>query len=56
MTKTIEILTINLLRTINEMEESGWSPRIVVVQGPKALVTFEVQPTGYSLTEVLDAA
>ncbi len=41
MTKTIEILTLDLLAVINNREEQGWLTRIVVVQGPKSLITFE---------------
>ena len=54
MTKTIEILTVNLLREINEWEEQGWGPRLVVVQGPMSLVTFERKP--HDLGELLNAS
>ncbi len=46
VTKTIEVLTINLLHEITFMEEQDWLTRIVVVQGPKSLITFEMEPDG----------
>ena len=55
VTRTIEILTLNLLKTINEMEDSGWALRFILDQGPKSLVTFEMSPDAYQVT-VLDAS
>ena len=41
MTKTIEILTINLLEAANKMEHEGWSVRFIVLLGPKSIVVLE---------------
>ena len=57
VTMTTEILTINLLHEITFWEETGWSLRFILVQGPKALVTFDVPIDHYRVTtEPADAS